>query len=183
MPRPFFSINPSRLPGPRLSPELAGKSQIKKRQHTMIIMNDSRKPRAWALMSAGLLTLAISSTARAQTGSAPDSGPPLRMPQLTAAAQISRDAFGLAHIAAQNEHDLFFLRGRVHAQDRLFQMDVSRRLAAGTLAELLGSGALAQDVQLRTIRSRRAAERALPSQSPRVKAILAAYTPGVNAYL
>src|SRR5438874_663176 len=78
-------------------------------------------------------------------------GPPVRMPELKATAQVTRDHWGIAHIHAQNQHDLFFLQGYVQAQDRLFQMDVSRRIASGTLAELVGEAALAQDVQLRTI--------------------------------
>ena len=74
---------------------------------------------------------------------------------------------GIAHIRAGNEHDLFFLQGYVHAQDRLFQMDASRRQASGTLAELLGPGAIASDVNLRTLGIRRAAERSWPLISAR----------------
>src|ERR1700680_235572 len=66
------------------------------------------------------------------------SGAPAQLSALKAAARITRDTDGIAHIRAQNEHDLFFLQGYVHAQDRLFQMDVSRREASGTLAELWG---------------------------------------------
>src|ERR1051325_1714832 len=51
--------------------------------------------------------------------------PPLRLPALKEAAHITRDALGIAHINARNEHDLFFLQGYVHAQDRLFQMDMN----------------------------------------------------------
>ena len=107
----------------------------------------------------------------------------IRMAELKAAAEIVRDSAGVAHITAQNDHDLFFLQGYVHAQDRLFQMDVTRRLASGSLAELLGTGALAQDVQLRTIGLRRAAERSLAAQSSRMQLILHAYAAGVNAYV
>src|SRR5688572_20177878 len=71
-------------------------------------------------------------------------------------ARIARDALGIPHLSARNERDMVFLQGYVHAQDRLFQMDVTRRQAEGTLAELLGSGALASDVQLRTFGLRRA---------------------------
>jgi penicillin amidase len=77
---------------------------------------------------------------------------PQALPGLRAAAQITRDVYGIAHIKAANEHDLFFLQGYVHAEDRLFQMDVTRRQASGTLAELLGPGAIASDVNLRTCR-------------------------------
>jgi penicillin amidase len=71
----------------------------------------------------------------------------------------------------------------VAAQDRLFQMDEFRRTASGTLAELLGDGALAQDVQMRVIGTRRSAEGSLPVQSARVQALLQAYADGVNAFV
>src|SRR5687768_8329071 len=61
--------------------------------------------------------------------------PPTRVPGLQRPAQVLRDAHGIPHIFATNEHDLFFLQGWVHAQDRFFQMDVGRREASGTLAE------------------------------------------------
>src|SRR5438094_8949646 len=65
---------------------------------------------------------------------------PTPLSGLDAAARITRDADGVPHIFAANEHDLFFLQGWVHAEDRLFQMDVLRRTASGTLAEILGPG-------------------------------------------
>jgi len=106
---------------------------------------------------------------------------PVRLAGLLAPAEVSRDAAGIPHIRAANEHDLFFLQGWVHAEDRLFQMDVQRRQAAGTLAELLGPGALGSDVQLRTIGLHRASVRSLPRLSLRARAVLAAYAEGVNA--
>jgi penicillin amidase len=98
-------------------------------------------------------------------------------------ARIARDALGIPHLSAKNERDLLFLQGYVHAQDRLFQMDVTRRQADGTLAELLGTAALASDVQLRTLGLRRAAERSLPLLSRATSDALAGYTDGVNAYV
>src|SRR6266581_8391954 len=106
---------------------------------------------------------------------------PVRVAGLLDAAEVSRDTAGIPHVRAGNEHDLFFLQGWVHAEDRLFQMDVQRRQAAGTLAELLGPGALPSDVQLRTIGLQRAAVRSLPLLSPRARAALRAYAEGVNA--
>src|SRR5205807_9122430 len=108
---------------------------------------------------------------------------PVRLPGLKAAARIIRDTDGIAHIRARNQHDLFFLQGYVHAQDRLFQMDVSRREASGTLAELVGEAALPQDVQLRTIGLHRAAELSFDVQSVRVKAALNAFAQGVNSFV
>ena len=98
-------------------------------------------------------------------------------------AGVTRDAAGIARIHARTAHDLYFLQGWAHAQDRLFQMDVRRRQAGGTLAELLGPGALAGDVQLRTIGLHRAAARSLPVVSARARAGLAAYAEGVNAWV
>ena len=57
-------------------------------------------------------------------------------------AEVLRDAFGVPHIFAADEHDLFYLQGYVTAQDRLWQMDLYRRAAAGRLAEVLGEPAL-----------------------------------------
>ena len=106
---------------------------------------------------------------------------------------VTRDLDGIAHVAALNEHDMFFMQGWIHAEDRLFQMDTNRRQASGTLAELLGRQALPGDVQMRTIGLRRSAERtwlALKNAATRgdqnaagaVRA-LNAYTEGVNAYV
>jgi penicillin G amidase len=106
-----------------------------------------------------------------------------RLPGLHAPASVTRDVDGIAHIAANNEHDLLFLQGWVHAGDRLFQMDVTRRQASGTLAEMVGQAALAGDVQARTIGLRRAAERSLPALSAEGKAALSAYAEGVNAWV
>jgi penicillin amidase len=110
------------------------------------------------------------------------SGSMVQINGLNDCASIIRDTNDVAHIKAQNEHDLFFLQGYVHAQDRLFQMDVSRREAEGTLAELIGVAGLPQDVQVRTIGLGRAAERSLPLQSARMQNILQAYADGVNAF-
>ena len=78
---------------------------------------------------------------------------------------------------------MLYLQGFTHAQDRLFQMDVTRRQAEGTLGELLGAGALPSDVQLRTFGLRRAAERSLPILSQNVRDALGAYADGVNDYV
>src|SRR5690349_5524722 len=98
-------------------------------------------------------------------------------------ASITIDSEGISHVRARNEHDLYFRQGWVHAGDRLFQMDYNRRLASGTLAELLGTAALASDVQMRTIGLRRAAERSYAAASTTTRVALDAYAEGVNARL
>lgn len=114
------------------------------------------------------------------------------IPGLWAPVNVTRDVDGIAHVSALNEHDMFFMQGWVHAEDRLFQMDTNRRQASGTLAELLGTDALAGDVQIRTIGLRRSAERtwnALQAAARKDRdaagavAALKAYAAGVNAYV
>jgi penicillin amidase len=107
----------------------------------------------------------------------------VQVPGLHAAAEITRDSSGIVHVRANNEHDLFLLQGWAHAEDRLFQMDLTRRRASGTLAELLGPAALSGDIQLRTFGLRRAAERSLPLVSARALAAVEAYAEGVNAFV
>jgi penicillin amidase len=134
-------------------------------------------PRTFLLLA---ICAALSGPVGAQD---PNSSQPQPLAGLKAAAQVSRDSFGIAHIKAGNDHDLYFMQGWVHAQDRLFQMDYNRRQASGTLAELLGPGALAADVELRTIGIRRAAARSLPLISPATRAAVEAFAAGVNAYV
>ena len=98
-------------------------------------------------------------------------------------ATVLRDTFGVPHVFTKSEHDAYFMVGYLHAQDRLFQMDSSRRQANGTLAELLGSSALPSDVQLRTLGVRRAAVRSMAAISAESRATLEAYADGVNAWL
>ncbi len=97
--------------------------------------------------------------------------------------KVLRDKLGVPHVFAKSEHDAYFMVGYLHAQDRLFQMDSSRRQASGTLAELLGSSALGSDVQLRTLGLRRAAVRSQAAISPESTAVLEAYAKGVNAWI
>lgn len=96
---------------------------------------------------------------------------------------IARDALGVPHIAAASEDDAYFAQGYVEAQDRLFQMDGLRRLAAGDLSEIAGPGALELDRDSRLLRMRRIAELAYTSLPAADRAPLAAYARGVNFFL
>lgn len=107
----------------------------------------------------------------------------VKLPGMQKAGTITRDANGIAHVFALNEHDLLFLQGWIHADDRFFQMDYNRRLASGTLAEMVGQPALSTDIQLRTIGLRRAAEASWEMTAPDTKVALGAYAAGVNAWL
>ena len=107
----------------------------------------------------------------------------LDLPGLKSAVRVIRDTDGIPHIYANNARDAALIQGYVMAEDRLFQMDLSRRQASGTLAELLGSAVLADDVEARTIGLRRAAERTLPALSPESQDLLDAFAQGVNAWV
>jgi penicillin G amidase len=100
-----------------------------------------------------------------------------------AAIDIVRDAEGVPHIYAQSTADAYFALGFVHAQDRLWQMEMNRRIPAGTMAEILGPNAEGADRFLRTLGVRRNAEAILQNLAPDARAALDAYAGGVNAYL
>ncbi len=107
----------------------------------------------------------------------------LHLTGLHAPVEIVRDRWGVPHISAQNEHDAFFAQGYVHAQDRLFQMDIGRRLATGRLSERFGEMALDTDRMVRTFgfgRIARAEWEAFPED---LRDLLTAYAAGVNAFL
>jgi len=126
--------------------------------------------------------LAVPAAAAPAAPRAAVSGTVVRLPGLGAPARLIQDRDGITHIEAASSHDLFFLQGWVHARDRLFQMDVSRREPSGTLAELLGKAALPGDAQARTIGLRRAAERGWVTAPQDLRAALNAYADGVNGY-
>jgi penicillin amidase len=96
--------------------------------------------------------------------------------------EIVRDPEGVPHIRARNEADALFALGYVHAQDRLWQIELQRRVASGRLSEVLGPPAVDTDRLMRTIGFARAAGEALRSLSPETRALIDAYVAGVNAY-
>jgi penicillin amidase len=102
---------------------------------------------------------------------------------LSAPVEVVRDGWGVPHLYAKNERDLFFAQGWVHAQDRLWQMCFNREVGSGRLAALFGAGALPTDKYLRTLGLRRMAERDLALASPETRGFLEAYAAGVNAFL
>jgi penicillin amidase len=106
-----------------------------------------------------------------------------RVPGLGARVRVERDAQGVPHIFASNMQDMLFAQGYVTAQDRLWQMDMSRRFAAGDLAEVVGPDAVAHDKRQRTLLLRATAETITASLNPQLKSYLDAYARGVNAFL
>ena len=107
----------------------------------------------------------------------------IRAKGLKESVEILRDAYGVPHIRARSPGDAVFALGFVHAQDRLWQLEVNRRTAAGRLAEVFGPSALEADRFLRTLGVRRAAEANLGKLNAETRALLEAYAAGVNAFL
>jgi penicillin amidase len=105
------------------------------------------------------------------------------IPGLHNDVRIERDIHGIPHIFAENDHDLFFALGYVHAQDRLFQIDLQRRLPSGCLAEIVGEDAYESDTFYKTLGMHRAAQKSYEQMSPWAKEILDIYCKGVNHYI
>lgn len=106
-----------------------------------------------------------------------------RVTGLSAPLDIVRDNYGIPHIFASTPDDAAFGMGFVHAQDRLWQMEINRRIGSGRLAEILGPAALDTDRFLRTIGVRRSAEANLAKLDAQTRGLLVAYAAGVNAFL
>lgn len=105
---------------------------------------------------------------------------------LQAEVNIYRDEYGIPHIYAQNQEDLFFAQGYVHAQDRFWQMEFWRHIAQGRLSEIVGEPTVETDAFIRTVGFNRISAATLEmyeSEYPEALAILEAYSAGVNAYL
>ena len=107
----------------------------------------------------------------------------IRVGGLKMPVAVLRDAQGVPHITAASSDDLFFAQGYVTAQDRLWQMDMSRRWAAGEVAEILGSVMLPHDREQRVLGLRQAAERSLAQFPSEELARWRAYANGVNAFI
>ncbi|MCI0684431.1 MAG: penicillin acylase family protein [Gemmataceae bacterium] len=97
--------------------------------------------------------------------------------------RIERDRFGIPHVSADNNRDLFFGFGYAVAQDRLFQLDYLRRKARGTLAEILGPEAVESDLLARTVGIGRIAEAEWPTLPGDVQEFVSAYAAGINAVI
>lgn len=146
------------------------------------------RPRTRVLLGGGAVLLLAGLAAflflrHLVTKSFPQTSGMLTLSGLHEAVEIRRDAYGVPCIQAADEHDLLFALGFVHAQDRLWQMDITRRAAQGRLSELFGGVTVPFDRMFRIIGIRRIAEeneRAMTAESRRR---LEAYAAGVNALI
>lgn len=107
----------------------------------------------------------------------------LRVPGLEESVEVVRDPYGINHIYAQNQADLFFAQGYLAAQDRLFQFEVWRRQATGTVAEILGESELKRDIGTRLFKYRGSMTEEMQYYHEDGIEIIEAYTKGVNAYI
>ncbi len=96
---------------------------------------------------------------------------------------INRDRDGAVHIVASDDNDAFFAVGYAHAQDRLWQLELQRRMARGTLSELFGKDSVESDLWFRTLGLYESTESAWSALSPEAQRSLSAYCAGINAWI
>ena len=108
---------------------------------------------------------------------------PLSISGLNNPVEIIRDKWGINHIYAKDQHDLFFAQGYAAAKDRLFQFEIWRRQATGTVAELLGEKELKRDIGTRLFKFRGDMQEEMNYYHEDGAEIITAYTEGVNAYI
>jgi penicillin amidase len=129
-------------------------------------------------IAAGLAALVVSASALAAQLPAANT---LEVAGLEEPVEILEDRWGVSHIYAQTEHDLFFAQGYNAARDRAFQLEMWRRQATGTVAEILGPDEVDRDHGTRLFMFRGDLDAELNHYHPRGKAIIEAYVAGVNA--
>jgi penicillin G amidase len=126
-----------------------------------------------------IFVLFVSSGAGAQTIAAP----PVKIAGLGQSVTVRRDARSIPYIEAKTDADLYFAQGYVTASDRLWQMDLLRRVARGELAEIFGKQVLEEDKRWRRYGFAKIAEDSLTTLNPQLKTALENYARGVNAYI
>lgn len=107
----------------------------------------------------------------------------LKAAGLQAAVEIRVDRWGIPHLYAQNQHDLFFAQGYNAARERLFQLEIWRRRVTGTMAEIQGPKALDRDIGARLLRPRLDLTKEMNFYHPEGMQIITAFVAGINAYM
>src|SRR3989441_5246437 len=128
------------------------------------------------------MVIGVASRSLGSIGAAP-ADRTLRVQGLSEPVEVVRDRWGINHIYAKNEADLFFTQGYTAARDRLFQFELWRRQATGTVAEVLGPKELKRDIGTRLHMFRGDLRSELNWYHPHGEAIITAYVRGVNAYI
>ncbi|MCY4221973.1 MAG: penicillin acylase family protein, partial [Thiotrichales bacterium] len=114
-------------------------------------MMKRRKWWVWGMLAVLGLSAAVGGAFAWLRGSLPQIDGERTLTGLVAPVEVVRDVNGIPHITATNEEDALFALGFVHAQDRMWQMEMNRRIGAGRLAEVLGAAALDTDRLLRVL--------------------------------
>ena len=140
-----------------------------------------KRPRALLAVAAAVTLLATAALLTAPSG--PTATTTLTLPGLQAPVEIIRDRWGINHIYAETEYDLFFAQGYAAARDRLFQFEVWRAQATGTVAEMLGPDELERDIGFRLFKYRGDMTVEMNHYHDRGSLIIPAYVDGVNAYI
>ena len=118
-----------------------------------------------------------------KTAAVPDYDKDLALWELKNDVEVFRDEYGVPHIFAQNEEDLYRAIGFAMAQDRLWQMDLLRRVTQGRLSEILGKDQAETDLLMRALRIQEKSEKVLAQADPEIVAALEAFSEGVNWYI
>ncbi len=116
-------------------------------------------------------------------GSIPDYNKDVSFQALTAEVEVLRDSLGIPHVYAENEADLYHVVGFTMAQDRLWQMDLLRRVTQGRLSEILGKDLIDTDLLMRALRIQEKSEKILAGSSSEILSALTAFSEGVNHYI
>ena len=167
------------------APQAAPRHRRKRRWPRILALDRRRLLLVFLLLAAGVGVLWLRSVAKAALpqldGDVHLNG--FSAPVLSAPVIVRRDAHGVPHIEAATQDDLFVAQGYVTAQDRLWQMDASRRAANGDLAEILGSRFVTNDKTQRVLQIRLTAQRIYDHLSPADRARLDDYARGVNLFI
>lgn len=131
------------------------------------------------LIAAAVAIILFSASAFAQEKQAEK----IVLPQLGAEVSVRYDKYGIPSISAESIHDLFFAQGYIHARDRLWQMDVTRRQTTGRMAELFGKGRVGEDYNTHIAQLPEVAKKISEQCKPVECEVYQAYTDGVNAYI
>ena len=147
-----------------------------------------RRRRARTLLCACVLAFGVACRRGAPAPTAPAAPLPpvsgtLTVDGLSAPVAVVRDRWGIPHIDAASQDDLFFAQGFVAAEDRLFQMDLWRRSVQGRLSEVLGANFIERDVMTRRVQYRGDVDADWASYGPDARAIAGAFVRGVNAWV
>jgi penicillin G amidase len=113
----------------------------------------------------------------------PDYNADIKLNGLISPVRVIRDAYGTPHIYAQNEGDLYRAVGYVMAQDRMWQMDLLRRVTLGRLSEIFGDDFVDTDLLLRSLRYSEKSKKILESSPPELLEAINSFSDGINQYI